>query len=80
MTVAANTPHTITNALMICFNSETVIASAARDQTDIANDPGLGGGRGRHSHESALRFSGWVKHIASVLDATKPDRTRTILS
>ena len=55
MTAAANTPHTITNALMICFSSETDIASAARDQTDIANDPGLGDGRGRHSHESALR-------------------------
>jgi len=47
MITAANTPHRITNALMICFSSETDIASAARDQTDIANDPGLGGGRGR---------------------------------
>ena len=55
MTAAANTPHTITNALRIYFSSETDIASAARDQTDIANDPGLGGGRGRYTHESALR-------------------------
>jgi hypothetical protein len=45
----------------------------ARDQTDLANDPGLGGDRGRHSHESALR-SWWAKHIASVLNAIKPDQ------
>jgi hypothetical protein len=38
------------------------------------NDPGLGGGRGRRSHESALR-SGWVKHTANLLNATKPDRS-----
>jgi hypothetical protein len=52
MITAANTPHTITNALMICFSSETDIASGA---FLVANDPGLGGNRGRHSHESALR-------------------------
>ena len=34
MTAAANTPHTITNALMICFSSETNIA-----QTDLARSP-----------------------------------------
>ena len=33
MTAAANTPHTITNALMICFSSET----------DIASSPTIGG-------------------------------------
>jgi len=33
MITAANTPHTITNALMICFSSETDIAGSARDQT-----------------------------------------------
>ena len=31
MTTAVNTPHTITNALMICFRSETDIG-----QTDLA--------------------------------------------
>jgi len=36
MITAANAPQTITNALMICFSSETDIASAARDQIDIA--------------------------------------------
>ena len=36
MITAANAPQTITNALMICFSSETDIASSARDQTDIA--------------------------------------------
>ena len=46
---AANTPHTITNVLMICFSSETDIASGA------PTTPVLGSGRGRHSHQSALR-------------------------
>ena len=49
MIAAANTPHTITNVLMICFSSETDIASGA--PTTLV----LGSGRGRHSHESALR-------------------------
>ena len=34
MTTAANTPHTITNALIICFSSETDIG-----QTDLARSP-----------------------------------------
>jgi hypothetical protein len=34
MITAANTPHTITNALMICFSSETDIR-----QTDLARSP-----------------------------------------
>jgi hypothetical protein len=34
MITAANTPHTITNALMICFSSETDIG-----QTDLARSP-----------------------------------------
>jgi len=71
MTTAANTPHTITNALSICFSSETDIASGS----GIANDPGLAADRGRRSHECALR-SGWGRNTcASVLNATKPDRT-----
>ena len=36
--------------------------------------PVLGAAGGRHFHESALRF-GVGEHIASVLNATKPDRT-----
>ena len=52
MTAAANTPHTITNALMICFSSETDIG-----QNSVVNDPGLGGDRGRHPHESALQLT-----------------------
>ena len=34
MIAAANTPHTITNALMICFSSETDIG-----QTGLARSP-----------------------------------------
>jgi hypothetical protein len=66
MTAAANTPHTITNALMICFSSETDIASGS----GVANDPGLAADRGRRS----LR-SGWGRNTCvSVLKATKLDR------
>jgi hypothetical protein len=37
MITAANTPHTITtNALMICFSSETDIASGPPDQAEVA--------------------------------------------
>jgi hypothetical protein len=73
MITAANTPHTITNALMICFSSETDIG-----QTDLAwsaTTPILRPTGVVAFHESALR-SGWERNTcASVLNATKPDRT-----
>ena len=69
MTTAVNTPHTITNALMICFSSETDIG-----QTDLA----------RSRTTPVLRPTGVVARCvrgggqntcATVLNATKPDCT-----
>ena len=72
MITAANTPHTITNVLMICFSSETDIG-----QTDLARSkttPVIGVA-GVVALISVRCVRGGAKHFASVLNATKPDRT-----
>ena len=73
MTAAANTLHTITNALMICFSSETDIASGS----GVANDPGLAADRGRRSLRSRS-FLAWQPFSQLALGG-QGDRARRCL-
>ena len=73
MTTAVNTPHTITNALMIWFSSETDIVSGPRDQTDAARSLTTPASRatGVATLKRTRRVKGVKKHMRNGIERHK---------